>query len=113
MEPPPTTFESLIESVESYGKTTIELTKLKALESGSLILVSLVYRLSVASLIFLFVFFLNVGIALFLGEWLGKDYYGFFIVAIIYLIEGIVFHHFLYDWIKKPITDFIFSQTKN
>jgi len=58
----------------------------------------------------LFVLVFNIGIALWLGELLGKSYYGFFIVAAFYLIAAIVLHFFLLRWIKKPMSDLIISQ---
>ena len=57
-----------------------------------------------------FILFLSVGIALLLGEWLGKLYYGFFIIAVFYLVVGIVMHFYLHKWIKKPVADLIIKQ---
>jgi hypothetical protein len=70
----------------------------------------LVPRLSVIIMISLFALVLNIGIALLLGELLGKSYYGFFIVAGFYLVAGIILHFFLHKWIKKPISDLIIKQ---
>jgi hypothetical protein len=61
-------------------------------------------------MITMFVFVMNIGIALWLGELLGKACYGFFIVAAFYLIAGILFHFFLYKWIRKPISNLIINQ---
>ena len=110
METPVSLVESLFEKVEVYGKTTFELSKLKALENTTHVVTSLVSRLSVIIMLSLFTLVLNIGIALLLGELLGKSYYGFFIVAAFYLIAGIVFHFFLHKWIKKPISDLIITQ---
>ena len=112
METTMNSIETLIESVESYGKTSIELAKLKAMDSGSRIVAAVAYRLSVFGLVFLFVCFLSVGVALFLGERLGRPCYGFFVVAAVFLVVGIVFHHFLYGWIKKPIADLFFHNNE-
>ena len=110
MENPAVAFESLMEKVETYGKTTIELSKLKLLETSSTVIPNLITRLAVIFMIFIFVLVLNIGIALLLGEALGKSYYGFFIVAAFYLIAGLIVHFFLQGWIKKPVKDFIISQ---
>ena len=110
MDLPTSSIEALFERVEAYGKTTYELSKLKALEAITMVATSLVSRLSVAVVISLFVIILNVGIALLLGDLLGKFYYGFFIVAFFYLILGIVLHFFLHRWIKKPLSDLIVTQ---
>ncbi len=110
METPASSLESLFERVESYIKTTLELSKLKFLETTIIVITSLISRISVIITISLFVLVLNVGIALFLGELLGKSYYGFFIVAAFYLIVGIILHFFLHKWIKKPISNLIIKQ---
>ena len=103
--------ESLVERVEVYSKTTFELSKLKVLEKTSHVAASLASRVCVIIVIFLFALALNIGIALLLGEILGKLYYGFFIVAAFYLVAGIVLYIFLLKWIKKPLSDFIITQS--
>ena len=102
METPASAIEILFERVEAYSKTTYELSKLKALETAAFVATSLVSRLSVILMISIFALVLNIGIALYLGELLGKSYFGFFIVAGFYLLAGVVFHFFLHRWIRKP-----------
>ena len=104
------TVETLFERAEAWSKTTIELSRLKALETTSNVATSLVSRLTVIIVLSLFALVLTVGIALFLGELLGKTYWGFFIVAAVYLIAGIVFYFFLHKWIRKPLGDLIIKQ---
>jgi len=110
MDTPATSIESLFERLQEYSKTTYELSKLKLLETTINIVNLLVPRLSVIIMISLFALVLNIGIALLLGELLGKSYYGFFIVAGFYLAAGIILHFFLHKWIKKPISDLIIKQ---
>ena len=110
METPASLIESLFEKVEAYGMTTYELSKLKAQETTTTIVTSLVSRLSVILMISIFALVLNIGIALYLGELLGKSYFGFFIVAGFYLVAGIVLHFFLHKWIKKPLSELIITQ---
>ncbi len=110
MENPARSIEALIERAETYSKTTIELSKLKLLETTNTVITSLIPRLSVIIMVSLFVLVLNIGIALYLGELLGKSYWGFFIVSAFYLVAAIVLHLFLYRWIKKPLSDFIIKQ---
>jgi hypothetical protein len=110
METPASLVESLVERVEDYGKTTYELSKLKLLETTINVVNTLVPRLSVIIMLSLFALVLNIGIALLLGELLGKSYYGFFIVAGFYLLAAIVLQLFLHKWIKKPISELIIKQ---
>jgi hypothetical protein len=111
METPVSLLEPLFERFEAYSKTTIELTKLKLLESTTVIATSLIARVVVIVIFSLFMLILSTGIALYLGELLGKSYYGFFIIAAFYLIAGVVLHFFLHKWIKKPVSDLIIKQT--
>ena len=110
METPANSIESLFEKAEAYGRTTYELSKLKLLETTNIVVTSLIARLSVILMASMFTFVLSIAIALWLGEVLGKSYYGFFIVAGFYLLAGIVLHFFLHKWVKKPISELIIKQ---
>jgi prolipoprotein diacylglyceryltransferase len=48
-----------------------------------------------------------LGIALWLGEILGKLWYGFFIVAGFYAATGLVVYFFMREWIKNMVSNFI------
>lgn len=107
METTASPFQSVLDSAEAYGKTTFELSKLKALQGATNIAASVVSSLGIVLLILLFAIALNIGIAMLLGELLGKPYYGFFIVAAFYLVAGVMSHFFLHKLIKKPLTGLI------
>lgn len=102
--------ELLFEKIEEYGKTNYELIKFKLLKTTAIIVPSLISRLIVVLVFFFFTLILSVGIAFLLSEIFDNLYIGFFIVAAFYLVIGILFHFFLYDWIKKPIGDSIVKQ---
>lgn len=110
METPPSLIESLFERIEVYGKTTLELSKYKMMEYMSVVITLLTSRLIVFIVLVLFVSFLSFGMALYLGDLLGKPYLGFFIVAVFYLIVGVVLFFSLHKWIKEPIGDLLISQ---
>jgi hypothetical protein len=110
METPASLIESLVERVEAYSKTTFELSKLKLLETTTIVVTALIPRLAAIIMFSLFALVLNIGIAMMLGELLGKAYYGFFIVAAFYLLAGLIVHFFLHNWIRKPISDLIIKQ---
>lgn len=111
METPPSLIEVLLERVEAYIKTTLELSKLKALETASFTLTTVISRLIVFFVLALFIVFLSIGVALFLGDLLDKTYYGFFIVAAFYLVAGTIFYFSLDKWIEKPISDLMTPQS--
>ncbi len=110
METPAASIESLFERAEAYSKTTYELSKLKSLETTTLVVTTLISRLSVVVMISVFALLSTIGIALLLGDLLGKSYYGFFIVAAFYLVAGIILYFFLQSWIRKPVSDLIITQ---
>ncbi len=110
METTPSSIESLLESVEAYGKTTYELSKLKALDATSTVASSLISRLIIIMLAMLFVFVLSMGIALMIGDMMGKTYYGFLIVAAFYLVAVIIASYSLDNVVKKSISTLILSQ---
>jgi hypothetical protein len=113
MEKSSNIMESLFECAEDYGITTYELAKLKVLETSTSIFVSLATRLIIVFMILIFSVLLNIGIALLLSDWLGKIYYGFFIMASFYLIAVIVLHFFFYSWIKACIGNLIITKHFN
>jgi hypothetical protein len=98
--------ESLLEKAAEYGKTSLELAKLKALDKSSDIVSSMVPGSVVLVLITSFLFFSNFGLALWLGEILGKTYYGFFIVAAFYGLIGLIMYFFLRKRFKKIVNNY-------
>lgn len=99
--------ESLLERAAEYGKTTLELVKLKTLDKTSDVVSSFIPHIVVFVLVALFLLFFNLGIAFWLGEILGKTCYGFIVVAGFYGVTGIVIHFFMHGWIKKLVRNYI------
>ncbi|MBK9256714.1 MAG: hypothetical protein IPM42_14600 [Saprospiraceae bacterium] len=110
MEEKANILESLWDKVEDLGLTTLELTKLKALETVSNVTTSMIARISVITSLLLFLLIFNIGIAFLLGDILGKTSYGFFIVAVFYLLAAIILHFFLHRWIKNSVSELIINK---
>lgn len=102
--------DSLLEKGEQYGKTTLELLKLKTLDKSSDVVSNLVSWLVVIVLAVLFFLILNIGIALWLGDLMGKTYYGFFAVSGFYLLLTVIFGIFRKQLIKNPLNNSIVEQ---
>lgn len=102
--------ESIIEKAEEYGKTSIKLSKLVALESVADVMSTLITRISVILVFSMFIFVVSIGASLAIGDMMGKLHYGFFIVAGFYLITGIVLHFLLHKSIKKQISQLLLKQ---
>ena len=107
MENTATTIEMLFDKAEDYTKTTIELVKLSAVDKTADILSSLLSRLTVSIVFVMFVLLINIGTSLWLGELLGKVYYGFFVVSSAYLLVAIALYINKDKWLKIPISNFI------
>ena len=98
---------SLLDIATDYRETSIELVRLKVLDKTTDIVSSLV-PLSIVIVFFLsFLLFVNLGIAFWLGEILGKTFYGFLVVAGFYIIAALLSHIFLYKWIKRLVGDYM------
>jgi len=103
MEDTAKVIESLYEKATEYGKASYELGKLKVVDKTSDVVSSFIPHSVVFVLIASFLIFLNLGLAFWLGEILGKIFYGFFIVAGFYGITGIFMHFFMHKRLKKLI----------
>ena len=103
-------FESLWERAIEYGKTNIELIKLKLLDKVSDLISSLIPPVLVFFLVGFFLFFLSFGLAFWLGEIIGNAYYGYILVAALYGIAAIIVHLFVHKRIKKIVSDYIIKK---
>lgn len=110
MEDNTKTIESLLKNVAEYGTTSFELVKLKALDKTADAVSSFIPQSVFLALIGAFMLFLSLGIALWLGEILGKTYFGFFVVAAFYITTGIIFYFLMRKWIKKIVSNYVIKQ---
>jgi len=112
MEAKANLLEPLLERVEQYGKTSFELLKLKSVDKTADIVSTLISRLFLAIVLSFFALTLNIAIALWLGDLLGKNYYGFLIVASFYGLIGIILF-FVHPRIKVRVNNSIIAQMFN
>jgi hypothetical protein len=113
MEDQASLINTLFEKAEHYTKTSAELYKLKVIDKSADVISTLTVRLAIIVFITLFFLIMNTGVALWLGEVLGKVYYGFFIVAGFYALVGILLYAFRNKWIKVPLRNSIITQVLN
>jgi len=107
-----TFIEPLFERVEAYGKTSFDLAKLKAVDKGADIASTFISRGVMVPVFLIVTIFINIGVALWLGDLLGKVYYGFFCVAGFYFIVGSILY-FLRNRIKRQVSDLLILQILN
>ncbi|RZJ68283.1 MAG: hypothetical protein EOO50_02360 [Flavobacterium sp.] len=82
--------QELIDKAETYAKTNIELYKLKAIDKTTDVFSSVASGIVIGVIITFLVIILSIGASLWIGELLGKLYYGFFIVAGFYALLAII-----------------------
>ncbi len=99
--------QNIYNKIENYTNTTIDLVKLHMVDKSADVLSSLVANLIMILVFALFTFFINFGLASYLGSLLNSTYLGFFIVSIFYLLIGIVLYFYKNKFIKAPLSDTI------
>jgi hypothetical protein len=112
MEVKKTFIEPLLDKVEEYGKTSFEILKLKILDKTAAVTSTIISRLISAFVFSFFIFCLNIALAFWLGDLLGKSYYGFLIVSAFYGIASIILF-FLHPRIKISLSNTIIKQIFN
>lgn len=105
-------FEPLLASAEEYSKTSFDLLKLRSVDKAADISSTLISRLLLLVVILLFTLTLNTAIALWLGDLLGKIYYGFLIVASFYGLIGLILW-LSHSFIKTRIGNSVINQILN
>lgn len=105
--------ETLLESATDYGKTTLELVRLKTVDKTADIASSFIPLSIVVLMIGSFLLFLNLGLALWLGEVMGKMFYGFFAIAAFYILTGIIIHFLLHKPVKRLIGNYLINHLLN
>jgi phosphoglycerol transferase MdoB-like AlkP superfamily enzyme len=98
---------SLLDSVEEYGKTSFELFKLKRLDKASDIAGTVISRLTAIIAYLTFLLMASLGVAFWLGEVMGKIWYGFFVVAAFYGLVGLIVYFFMHKSLKRIFADMI------
>jgi len=102
--------EVLFEKVESYMQTTLELYRLKAIDKATDVFATLASSLIIAVIITLFFILVSIGLALYLGEILGKSYYGFFALAAFYALLAVIMAVNRRDWLEIKMNNFLIKQ---
>lgn len=103
-------FETLLERATEFGKTSLELAKLKTLEKTSDVISSFIPHSVVFILFSSFMLFINLGWAFWIGEILGNTFFGFFVVAAFYGIAALVIYFLMHKWLKKHIYEYFIKQ---
>lgn len=99
--------ESLFNRTKDYVDNRLELYKLKAIDKTSAIASNIALGVALFVVFFIFFVVLNIGIALLIGDLIGRSYAGFLILAGIYAIAGIILFKGRKKIFKSPVSAMI------
>lgn len=97
----------LISKAENFTKTSIDLLKLNVVEKTADIISSIASNFIALLIVAMFVFFLNIGLAIWIGELLHSSYLGFLVIAAFYLLVALIAYTNKHRFFKNPISDMI------
>lgn len=103
MQSPLDNIEALYEKTKDYVETQMELLRLKSIDKASTMISSLATQLIFLLICLIGLFLLNIGLGFWLGDLLGKVYYGFFCLAAFYFIVGLIIYAVRKNKIANPI----------
>lgn len=96
-------FDILITNIKDYVNTNIQLVKLKVTDKSSEAIGGITAIVIVAFIMMLFVVFLSTALAILISNLLNSPSSGFFIIAGVYLIIGILLFANREKWIITPL----------
>jgi hypothetical protein len=105
MENQPSNVEELFYKLKDYGDTRLDLFKLKSINKISGFITSIITSAILLVLLALVLLCITIGAALLIGALLGKTYYGFFIIAGVYIIVGLVLYSSRDKMLKTPVSN--------
>jgi len=103
----------LLERVKEYGTTSYELLRLKTIDKTAEVSSTIITRILIGLIFFVFFLFGNIALALWLGELLGEVYCGFLCVAGIHLFIWSVLIIFFRKAIRRGINNSVVSKLIN
>jgi len=105
-----TKIEDLAESVKEYVNLRVESVKLNAAEKSSAVIANAIAGIVVAVVIIFSMGLASVALSIVLGQWIGKLWAGFLVVACIYLLIGLVIWAAREKWIRLPVMNALIQQ---
>lgn len=106
-QPTVTLIESLFSRSKEYAGNRLELYKLKAIDKSSSVAASIISGVALFIVLFICFIVLNIGIALLIGDLLGKSYLGFLILAAIYAVAGFILFKGRDKFFKTPVAQML------
>lgn len=105
-----TKVEELAGTIKEYINNRIETAKLSIAEKSSAFIANTMASIIVAAVLFFFLLFAGVALSLVLGNWIGNTWIGFLIVAVGYLLIGVIIWLGRGRLIRRPVMNKIIRQ---
>lgn len=105
VEENPTGLEELFAKLKDYAETRVDLVKLIAINKVSGFLSTVISMIILLMILFTTILCISLGLAIWIGQLLGATYYGFFIIAGLYLIIGLVLYANRGNILKSPVSN--------
>jgi hypothetical protein len=105
MDNKPTSVEELFDKLKDYGNIRLELLKLRIIHKVSGTLAGLMVSIILILISSLVLFCFTIAFALLIGTWVGKLYFGFLIMAGVYIIIGFIFYYGRNKFLKTSVSD--------
>ncbi len=105
VEDGPTGLEELFTKLKDYAETRVDLVKLIAINKVSGFMSTVISMIILLMILFTTILCISIGLAVWIGQLLGATYYGFFIVAGLYLIVGLVLYVNRGNILKEPVSN--------
>jgi len=102
--------EELAGTIKDYVNTRIESVKLNAAEKSSRVIANVSAGIVVCVVFLFFIVFASFALSFGLGEWIGKTWAGFLVVAFLYLLIGIVVWAARGKIIRLPVMNALIQQ---
>ena len=107
MDQEPTDIDTLLSDAGDFIQTRTTLWKYKGIESLADVSGELVSGLGLIVIASFIIIMFSIGFALLIGEWLGKSYYGFFVMGGLYVILGLIIFAGRGKWLKDPFSNML------
>ena len=102
--------EELAGTIKDYINTRMDTLKLSVAEKSASVIANVLAGVIVSGVFILFIIFASIALSFGLGEWIGKTWVGFLIVAGLYLFLGIVVWAARGKLIRLPLMNAMIQQ---
>ena len=105
--------KALFDEGTDYLKNKRDLWKLKMVDKGSDVLTSAIEGVLLFFIGLLFIILFSIALALLVGSWIDSNWGGFFIIAGLYALIGLILHVSRNKLIKAPIVRSLINKFLN